>query len=109
MIARALALSAAAVCAVALAHPAIAAPACKDGVTATGRAANPMNYDPPKHYDAQKLATTRAIEAWSADVRARCGSRSPHWWRATGKSIECEGHAGGTGCTATATPAKKVF
>lgn len=89
--------------------PAGAAPACKEGVIARGRAANPLNYDPPRRYDAQKLATKRAITAWSADVRARCGSYSPLWWRAQDKKISCEGYAGGMACTVSAVPAKKLL
>lgn len=88
--------------------PAAAAPACKDGVTAAGRAPLRINSATGKTL-AEKEAQRRAISAWAADVRSRCGTRSPYWWRATDKEIKCEPRPGGAACKVTAVPAKKVL
>jgi hypothetical protein len=82
---------------------------CRKSTTAVGRAANPANYDPPKHYNMEKLAKTRAIANWQAAVRTNCPEASTLWLRASDKKISCEGYAGGLGCEATATPAKRLF
>ena len=100
--------AACAVLALTLAGPAFAA-SCSAGVTGSGRAANPLNYDPPKHYNAGVLAKSRAIADWRIAVAAKCPRASTHWWRATGKKLECDGYAGGTGCEATAVPARRIF
>ena len=92
----------------AFASPA-AAEGCRRATTGVGRAGNPLNYDPPKHYNAEKLARSRAIANWQVSVRAACPQASTLWLRASDKKISCEGYAGGTGCEATATPAKRFF
>jgi hypothetical protein len=74
-------------------------------ISASGRAANPLNYDPPKHYDMEALAKARAIAAGRAAVRASCPGSSSTWDRAGQRSLFCEGYAGGLACEATATPA----
>lgn len=100
---RALVLGAAACVLLATSCAAIAG-ACDGGVTGQGRAANPMNYDPPRHYDMEKTARRRAIAAWRAEVGRRCPKASTAWWRARDRKIECDGYAGGLGCAATAVP-----
>lgn len=97
-----------AMCSLALAGPA-AAEGCRVATTGVGRAANPLNYDPPKHYNMEKLAKSRAIANWQSAVKAACPEASTLWFRALGKKISCDGYAGGTGCEATATPAKRLF
>lgn len=91
-----------------VAGPAAAIPACKEGVTAAGRAPLRMNSATGKTL-AEKEAQRRAISAWAKDVRTRCGTHSPYWWRATGKLIKCESRQGGAACKVTAVPAKKVL
>ena len=100
--------AACAVLALTLTGPAFAA-SCSAGVTGSGQAANPLNYDPPKHYNVEKLAKQRAIAAWHEAVEAKCQHVSSHWWRARNKKIECDNHAGGLGCEATAIPARRIF
>ena len=78
--------------------------ACTTGITASGRMSNGMAYDPPRHYDAEKLARKKAIHAWHEQVEATCPHHSSRWWRASHKSIACDGYAGGIGCEATAIP-----
>ncbi|MFA5948653.1 MAG: hypothetical protein WC807_00050 [Hyphomicrobium sp.] len=79
---------------------------CKTGVSALGSAANPMNYDPPKRYNMEALAKTRAIAAWRAEVRKSCPGHLSYWWAASKRSVICEGHAGGLSCEVTAVPAR---
>ena len=95
--------------AVALAGPAAAESACQAGITGVGRAANPLNYDPPKHYNMGELAKKRAIANWHEQVNAKCRHDSSLWFRARNKKIECDGYAGGIGCEATAIPARRIF
>jgi len=78
-------------------------------ITATGRAANPANYEPPRHYDMNALARRRAIEAWRAKTAEACPRSSNIWWRARNRAIACEGYAGGLGCEATGVPAPRLF
>ena len=78
-----------------------AASICANKVVGQGRAANPANYDPPRHYDMVKRARERAIAAWRAKVARGCSS---NWSRASKRNVDCEGYAGGTECTASATP-----
>jgi len=88
-------------------QPAAANPAqCTVVVTATGRAGNPQNYEPPRHYDAEKLASARAIQAWQAKAAHQCPHYSNLWTRARNRKLDCEGHAGGISCQASATPAR---
>ena len=87
-----------------LAVPASAAAGC-DSVSAQGRAANPANYDPPRHYDMEELAKARAIAAWRVIAARECAVSRAAWSKATGRSVDCEGYAGGLECTARATPA----
>jgi len=82
--------------------------ACREAISATGKAANPANYDPPKHYNMEKLAKDRAIAAWRALVANKCPHDSNLWWRARNRKVSCEGYAGGTGCEASATPARRI-
>jgi hypothetical protein len=94
----------------AAALPAAADPAaCHDGISAMAKAANPMNYDPPKHYDAESLAKSRAISAWRSKVESLCPHHSSHWWRAHDKKVSCEGYAGGIGCDVSAIPAHRFW
>ncbi|MBS0240920.1 MAG: hypothetical protein JSS20_02000 [Proteobacteria bacterium] len=86
--------------------PMAAHAACEDGVTGRGRAANPQNYEPPKHYDMGALARSRAIADWQQSVRKKCPARSSSWAKAHRKDLQCEGYAGGTECTATGVPRK---
>jgi hypothetical protein len=92
----------------ALAHPAAAIPACKDGVSGAGRAPLRLNSATGKAI-AQKEAERRAISAWAKEVRSRCGTHSPYWWRATSKKVACQTRSGGAVCNVTAVPAKKVL
>ncbi len=92
----------------ALAGPA-GADACDQPVTGVGRAANPLNYDPPKHYNMEKLAKGRAIAKWRTAVALKCAARSSLWWRAGNKKIACEGYAGGLGCEVTGTPGPRFW
>ena len=71
---------------------------CRDGVAAVGRMANGLNFDPPRHYDTERLARSRAITAWRQKVALRCPGRSTFWWRAYDKRVDCEGYAGGVAC-----------
>jgi hypothetical protein len=82
---------------------------CRDGVAAVGRMANGLNFDPPRHYDAERLARSRAIAAWQQKVALRCPGRSTFWWRAYDKRIDCEGYAGGVACQVRAAPARKLL
>lgn len=77
---------------------------CSRGVTARGRAANPQNYDPPKSYDAETLATARAKHAWSATVANACPGFSTKWWLSRSRNVLCEGTAGGVACEIKAVP-----
>lgn len=97
-----------AILAIALAGPAAAGP-CSDGITGAGKAANPMNYDPPKHYNMNALARKRAIADWHEKVELKCPHESSLWLRARNKKIACDGYAGGLGCEATAVPARRIF
>ena len=97
-------LGAAAVLALAATSALADAPACTTGITGMGRMSNGMAYDPPRHYDAEKLARKKAIRDWHEKVEAMCPHHSAWWWRAHNKSISCDGYAGGTGCEATAIP-----
>jgi hypothetical protein len=72
----------------------------------SGRAADPMNFDPPRRYDMVTAAKVHAVGAWKKEVRARCPGSSTSWEKARRKNIACEGYAGGTACTATATPSE---
>ncbi len=100
--------AAAALFTLALAQPAAAIPACKDGVSGAGRA--PMRMSSATGTTlAQKEAERRAISAWAKEVRTRCGTHSPYWWRATDKKVSCETRSGGAACKVTAVPAKKVL
>ena len=93
----------------ALGHSAAGAePACTSPLTASGRAAYPLNYDPPKHYNAEKLAKDRAIAKWRELVASKCPQSSNLWWRARDRKVDCEGYAGGTGCEATGIPSKRI-
>lgn len=87
-----------------LAAPAHAAEGC-GSVSAQGRAANPANYDPPKHYDMESVAKARAVAAWRVTAARQCPASTAAWSRATGRSVDCEGYAGGLECTARGTPA----
>src|SRR4051812_26363478 len=90
------ALSLGAVLAVSAAGPASAhSYGCHDGFAAGGRTANALNFAPPRRYDTERLARSRAIAAWRQKVAARCPSRSTFWWRAHDKRVDCEGYAGG--------------
>ena len=84
----------------ALADPA----ACHTGITGMGRMSSGMAYDPPRHYDAGKIARKKAIADWRTKVAATCPHHSTWWIRASSKAIVCDGYAGGTGCEATAIP-----
>ena len=88
---------------VAVGGPAAAA-ICANSVVGKGRAANPANYDPPRSYDMVKRARERAIAAWRAKIARGC---SRNWSRASKRNVDCEGYAGGTECTATATPPRR--
>lgn len=77
---------------------------CSGGVTAHARAANPQNFDPPKSYDAETLATARAKNTWSATVAHACPGFSTKWWLSRGRSVQCEGTAGGVSCEVKAVP-----
>lgn len=97
-----------AVLAVAVATPAAAEGiACVTGITGVGKAANPLNYDPPRHYDMLALAKRRAIANWHEEVEAKCPHASSYWFRARTKKVTCDGYAGGTGCEAFAIPARR--
>src|SRR5262249_51693455 len=80
---------------------------CDGVVTASARAPNGANFDPPRHYDTEKLARSRAVTAWQKVVAARCLRHSPSWGRAHDKKMECDGYAGGIGCQASARPSRK--
>ena len=88
--------------------PASAESACEQSITASGRAANPQNYDPPKHYNPETLAKDRAIAKWRELVAAKCPHDSNFWWRARDRKVTCEGYAGGISCEASGTPAKHM-
>ncbi len=88
--------------------PAAAENTCMQSITASGRAANPLNYDPPKHYKAEKLAKDRAVAKWRELVAFKCPHDSNLWWRARGRKVDCEGYAGGIDCAASGTPAKRL-
>lgn len=85
--------------------PAHAEDACLEPVKAYARAANPLNYDPPKHYNPERLAKDRAIARWRDEVASKCPRASNLWWRARDRKVECEGYAGGIGCDVSAIPA----
>ena len=82
---------------------------CHDGIAAWGRMSNGLNFDPPRRYDTERLARSRAIAAWRLKVATRCPSRSTFWWRAHDKRVDCEGYAGGVACEVRAIPARKLF
>jgi len=109
-ISRSLALAAliAVTCGGLAARPAGAGMTCGASFTASGKAANPLNYDPPRHYNPEKLARDRAIAAWRAKVSQICPQVSNFWWRARDRKISCEGYAGGIGCEVSGTPATHI-
>jgi hypothetical protein len=78
---------------------------CPGTIVASARAPNGLNFDPPQHYDTEKLARGRAITSWRREVAKRCPNSSTLWWRAHCKKIDCEGYAGGIECQARAQPA----
>ena len=89
-----------------------AAPAygkCDGTVTGLGKAPHGANFDPPRKYNTEALAKTRAIADWSAKVKAGCPRSSTSWYRATNKKVSCDGYAGGIGCEATAHPRRRYF
>ena len=89
-------------------HGAVAAPIkCDDRVTGAGEAKNGANYDPPRTYNTEALAKKRAVENWSAAVKASCPGYSHLWHAATHKHFSCEGTAGGLGCEAIAHPHRR--
>lgn len=85
---------------------AVASPALAEcgAISGTGSAANPQNYNPPRRYDMVTLAKAHAVGAWKNAVRSLCPGHSTSWTKARGKSISCEGYAGGTQCVATGKP-----
>jgi hypothetical protein len=82
---------------------------CHGGIAALGRMANGLNFDPPRRYDTERVARSRAIAAWRLRVATRCPAYSTFWWRAHDKRVECEGYAGGVACEVRAAPARKLF
>jgi hypothetical protein len=82
---------------------------CRNGIAATGRMANGLNFDPPRRYDTERAARSRAIAAWRQGVAARCPTHSTFWWRAHDKRVDCEGYAGGVACQVRAIPARKLL
>src|SRR5436853_4653298 len=82
---------------------------CHQGIAATGRIANGRNFDPPRLYDTQRAARSRAVAAWRQRVALRCPGRSTFWWRAHDKRVDCEGYAGGVACEVRAVPARKLL
>lgn len=87
--------------------PSIAAADCASGVSGSGRAAHARNFDPPKSYDTETLARTRAIAAWTSAVSRACPAFAPSWQLASRQDVFCEGYAGGLECEANAAPAKR--
>lgn len=85
------------------------APQCHYGIIATGRMANGLSFEPPRRYDTQGVARSRAIASWRARVAARCPQHSTFWWRAHDKRVSCEGYAGGVACEVRAIPARKLL
>lgn len=83
--------------------------ACRSGIAAASRMANGLNFDPPRRYDIERVARSRAIAAWRLKVAVRCPRRSTFWWRAYDKRVDCEGYAGGIACQVRAVPARKLF
>lgn len=82
---------------------------CRSGISAAGRMANGLNFDPPRRYDTERVARSRAIAAWRQRVALRCPGHSTFWWRAHDKRVDCEGYAGGVACQVRAAPARKMF
>jgi hypothetical protein len=82
---------------------------CHGGIAAAGRMANGLNFDPPRLYDTERVARSRAIAVWRQKVAARCPGRSTFWWRAHDKRVDCEGYAGGVACEVRAVPARKLL
>ncbi len=78
--------------------------ACPATVTGQGRAQHGHNYDPPRKYDTEALARTRAISSWADRVRAECPGRAADWGAARNAKLACEGYAGGIMCEASAAP-----
>lgn len=78
----------------ALAAAAPAAADCVDGagIVGHGRAANPLNYDPPRHYDMVARARAAAVAAWVARIEESCRHAIPDWRRATSRRLDCEGY-----------------
>lgn len=79
---------------------------CEAPVSAEGRAANPMNFDPPQHYDMEATAKARARAAWRQAVKLRCPGYQANWPLAHRAADICEGYAGGISCTVSAVPAR---
>ena len=82
---------------------------CHSGIAAAGRMANGLNFDPPRRYDTERVARSRAIAAWRQRVALRRPGHSTFWWRAHDKRVDCEGYAGGVACRVRAAPARKLF
>src|SRR5437879_5740963 len=82
---------------------------CSNAIVASARAPNGLNYDPPRHYDTEKLAQKRAVAAWQRTVAAACPRYSTSWSRAQEKTFNCEGYAGGISCEASARPARRML
>ena len=85
---------------------------CSSAISATGRSTHVEGSDDYTTYHGHlppHLAESRAIASWRNKVMGHCQASSTKWWRATAKNIDCEGAAGHTYCTVTATPAKKWF
>lgn len=84
----------------------VAAADCQSVISSEGRAANPMNYDPPKHYDMETLAKSRARAAWRQAVQSGCPGYSANLQKAKQRTDFCEGYAGGLSCTVNAVPSR---
>ena len=80
---------------------------CGKTITGTGRSSGVEGSADFVKYHGKvpaKLAERRAIASWRFQVEKHCAGANTWWWRAHNRSVQCEGSAGHTDCTASAIP-----
>ena len=98
--------------ALATAVPASAQATCLSMMTGKGRSSTVLgsaDYTQFQGRVPRDLARKRAIEDWQAKTSLRCPRLSPSWFRASIKTMQCEGSTGHTDCTARARPARRLL
>jgi hypothetical protein len=101
-----------AVTGVGLPQLALADEACAKVITGTGRTCHVEGCADFAKYRVKvppKLAEQRAIANWQANVVKKCPQASTRWYRARGKSVDCDGSTGHFNCTVSAKPGRRYF